>query len=52
MTLLEAGDRPAAGQGIVVLSDDWRTLSLDLSAGSAGDQICVIVRASPTELKL
>jgi hypothetical protein len=36
-------DLPASGRDVVVLSKDQQTLSLDLSAGSAVDQIRVLV---------
>ena len=36
-------DPPDSGRDVVVLSADRRTLSLDLSAGSAVDQIRVVV---------
>jgi hypothetical protein len=42
-------DLPDSGRGVVTLSQDRRTLSLDLSAGSAVDQIRVVVQASGAE---
>jgi hypothetical protein len=36
-------DPPDSGRDVVVLSTDRRTLSLDLSAGTAVDQIRVVV---------
>ena len=44
-----AADLPDSGRDVVTLSQDRRTLSLDLSAGSAVDQIRVIVQASLAE---
>ena len=42
-------DLPDSGRDVVTLSQDRRTLSLDLSAGSAVDQIRVVVQASRVE---
>ena len=42
-------DLPDSGRDVVTLSPDRRTLSLDLSAGSAVDQIRVVVQASRQE---
>ena len=42
-------DSTESGRDVVILSADRRTLSLDLSAGSAVDQIRVVVDASPSE---
>ena len=42
-------DLPDSGRDVVTLSQDRRTLSLDLSAGSAVDQIRVVVQASVAE---
>jgi hypothetical protein len=42
-------DLPDSGRDVVTLSQDRRTLSLDLSAGSAVDQIRVVVQASRPE---
>jgi hypothetical protein len=39
-------DSADPGRDVVILSDDRRTLSLDLSAGTAVDQIRVVVRVS------
>lgn len=44
---LRTSDTANNGRDVVILSEDRRTLSLDLSAGSAVDQIRVIVDASP-----
>ncbi|MEK6238987.1 MAG: hypothetical protein N2C14_30090, partial [Planctomycetales bacterium] len=38
-----ARDHSGSGRDVVVLSQDQRTLSLDLSAGSAVDQIRVLI---------
>lgn len=40
-------DSTASGRDVVVLSKDQRTLSLDLSAGSAVDQIRVVIAVDP-----
>ncbi|MDG1898080.1 MAG: FecR domain-containing protein [Fuerstiella sp.] len=42
----KSADSSDAGRDVVILSGDRRTLSLDLSAGTAVDQIRVVVRAS------
>jgi hypothetical protein len=42
-------DLPDSGRDVVTLSQDRRTLSLDLSAGSAVDQIRIVVQASWAE---
>ncbi len=42
-------DHPDSGRDNVTLSEDRRTLSLDLSASSAVDQIRVIVQEQPAE---
>ena len=38
-------DSTESGRDVVILSEDRRSLSLDLSAGSAVDQIRVVVQA-------
>ena len=42
-------DQPDSGRDHVTLSQDRRTLSLDLSASSAVDQIRVVVSSQPTD---
>ncbi|QDT62550.1 hypothetical protein SV7mr_50980 [Stieleria bergensis] len=49
---LRTSDTANNGRDVVILSEDRRTLSLDLSAGSAVDQIRVILDASPKQSRI